>query len=114
MAFANAVLIVPSFFPINSQNDDHNLSLVGFHGETSSGSGSSVFCVGSCAKRTDIVNGKRRLNAIDTRIVENAQIFHIIYFSKYIQFWNNYYKFILFIELYKFILIKSDNNIKYF
>ncbi|KAJ7970173.1 plastid division protein CDP1, chloroplastic [Quillaja saponaria] len=78
MAFA----VVPSFASLccicrinyNSsvQNEDHKFSVLGV-GETSCGIGIPRFYVGSHSKRTDILTGKLRFNAVDTGIVENVQ-----------------------------------------
>ncbi|KAF7820304.1 plastid division protein CDP1, chloroplastic-like [Senna tora] len=79
MAFANAALIVPSLYCVSRFNfsvrhqEDHKVSFSGFPAESSSGFCSSTFCVGSHAKRSDVAIGKRKLNAVDTGIVENAQ-----------------------------------------
>lgn len=84
MAVTNAALIVPSFYCVSRFNcsvkcqEDRKVSFLGFPSESGSGFCSSTFCsssscVGSHGKRTDIVIGKRRLNAVDTRTVENAQ-----------------------------------------
>ncbi|KAI9092559.1 hypothetical protein K1719_027687 [Acacia pycnantha] len=79
MAVASAALVAPSLYSISRFNynvkcqEDHKVFLPDFPAEYGSVFGSSTFCVGSLAKRTDIATGKRRLNAVDTRIVENAQ-----------------------------------------
>ncbi|XP_054819249.1 plastid division protein CDP1, chloroplastic isoform X1 [Prosopis cineraria] len=79
MAVANAALISPSSYCISRFNcnircqEDHKVFLSGFPAEPGSGFCSSTFCVGSHAKRTDISSGKRRTNAVDTRIVDNIQ-----------------------------------------
>ncbi|XP_028786235.1 plastid division protein CDP1, chloroplastic [Neltuma alba] len=79
MAVASAALIAPSLYCISRFNynvkcqEDHKVFLSDFPAEYGSGFCGSILCIGSQAKRTDIVTGKRRLNAVDTRIVENAQ-----------------------------------------
>lgn len=81
MAVANAALITPSLYCVSRLNfsvknqEEHKISFLGFPAESGSCSNfcSSSFCVGSLGRRADFAIGKRRLNAVDTRIVENAQ-----------------------------------------
>ena len=76
MAFAKAVLIVPPLYcgsQINSKNQYHKVLFFCFHGKTSSRFCSSMVSIESHAKKTNIMTRKKRFNAIDTRIVENAQ-----------------------------------------
>ncbi|KAI4352010.1 hypothetical protein L6164_006300 [Bauhinia variegata] len=80
MAFANATTTIPTLFCVSRiyhgdsfQKENYKVSLLGVSGETKIGFCNSAFSVGSPAKRNDIPAGKRRLSAVDTRIVENAQ-----------------------------------------